>query len=181
MKKFSKYQRGFTIIEVMIVLAIAGLILAIVFIAVPQLQRNARDNSRQNIVARVKSELETYSSNNQGNYPFNGTAGTPASWTDCSTANAVAQSCYDWYNRYLIGGNVKIDDPTKGTPMAIKYSNLTARDTWAIGDIWIHVGAKCSGGENVQAGTSAGTPASKQYAIIVALDRSNTFYCLDNG
>lgn len=37
---------GFTIIEVMIVLAIAGLIMTIVFIAVPALQRNARTSQR---------------------------------------------------------------------------------------------------------------------------------------
>jgi prepilin-type N-terminal cleavage/methylation domain-containing protein len=61
---------GFTIIEVMIVLAIAGLIMVIVFIAVPQLQRNQRDNARQNIANRVKAEIETYAGNNQGLYPF---------------------------------------------------------------------------------------------------------------
>ncbi len=37
---------GFTIIEVMIVLAIAGLIMGIVFVAVPALQRNARTTQR---------------------------------------------------------------------------------------------------------------------------------------
>jgi prepilin-type N-terminal cleavage/methylation domain-containing protein len=35
-----KRQQGFTIIEVLIVLAIAALILLIVFLAVPALQRN---------------------------------------------------------------------------------------------------------------------------------------------
>ena len=40
--KQDRKESGFTIVEVMIVLAIAGLILAIVFIAVPALQRNAR-------------------------------------------------------------------------------------------------------------------------------------------
>ena len=63
---------GFTIIEVMVVLAIAGLILAIILIAVPQLQRNARDNGRQNTMLRVRGEIETYSSNNSGTYPFAG-------------------------------------------------------------------------------------------------------------
>jgi prepilin-type N-terminal cleavage/methylation domain-containing protein len=38
-KKLSKKEKGFTIIEVMIVLAIAGLIMLVVFLAVPALQR----------------------------------------------------------------------------------------------------------------------------------------------
>lgn len=37
---------GFTIIEVMIVIAVAGLIMGIVFLAVPALQRNARTSQR---------------------------------------------------------------------------------------------------------------------------------------
>jgi prepilin-type N-terminal cleavage/methylation domain-containing protein len=49
MKQLYKQKReaGFTIIEVLIVLAIAALILLIVFLAVPALQRNARNNSYQ--------------------------------------------------------------------------------------------------------------------------------------
>ena len=42
------------------VLAIAGLIMAVVFLAVPQLQRSARDSQRKDLVSRIKSEIETY-------------------------------------------------------------------------------------------------------------------------
>src|SRR5258708_36141034 len=49
--KLSKSQKGFTIIEVMIVLVIAGLILLIVFLAVPALQRNARNTHRKSDIA----------------------------------------------------------------------------------------------------------------------------------
>ncbi len=65
----SKSQKGFTIIEVMIVLAIAGLILLIVFLAVPALQRNARNTQRKNDVAGVLGAVSTYISNNNGNAP----------------------------------------------------------------------------------------------------------------
>ena len=41
-------QKGFTIIEVLIVLAIAGLIMLVIFLAVPALQRSQRNNARQN-------------------------------------------------------------------------------------------------------------------------------------
>jgi prepilin-type N-terminal cleavage/methylation domain-containing protein len=43
-----KRNEGFTIIEVMIVLAIAGLIMLVVFLAVPALQRNSRNTQRNN-------------------------------------------------------------------------------------------------------------------------------------
>lgn len=45
LQQLKKRNSGFTIIEVLIVLAIAGLIMVVVFLAVPNLQRNARNNS----------------------------------------------------------------------------------------------------------------------------------------
>ena len=57
---------GFTIVEVMIVLAIAGLILAVVFVAVPALQRNQRNTSRQGDIAYLRATLDTSIANNGG-------------------------------------------------------------------------------------------------------------------
>jgi len=65
----TKQNHGFTIIEVMIVLAIAGLILAIVFLAVPALQRNARNNSRRNDVSHFIGLINEYEANNNGQLP----------------------------------------------------------------------------------------------------------------
>ena len=59
-------QKGFTIIEVLIVLAIAGLILLIVFLAVPALQRNARDTSRKDDVSRILGAAQEVINNNGG-------------------------------------------------------------------------------------------------------------------
>ena len=53
----------------MIVLAIAGLILAIVFIAVPALQRNARDTQRRADISAIQGAIATYSGNNNGQTP----------------------------------------------------------------------------------------------------------------
>lgn len=60
---------GFTIIEVLIVLAIAGLILLIVFLAVPALERNARNTERKNDVSSILSAISEYESNNDGQLP----------------------------------------------------------------------------------------------------------------
>jgi prepilin-type N-terminal cleavage/methylation domain-containing protein len=62
-------DRGFTIIEVMIVLAIAGLILLIVFLAVPALQRNSRNTQRKNDASHLASLITEYQSNNNGSNP----------------------------------------------------------------------------------------------------------------
>ena|SRR5581483_11181750 len=54
-----KRQEGFTIIEVMIVLAIAAVILLIVLLAVPALQRNSRNTQRNNDVATIAAAINT--------------------------------------------------------------------------------------------------------------------------
>lgn len=56
-QNLKKRTEGFTIIEVLIVLAIAGLIMLIVFLAVPALQRNSRNNARNNDASRIASAI----------------------------------------------------------------------------------------------------------------------------
>ena len=62
MKKHKLYE-GFTIIEVVLVLAITGLIFLAVFLALPVLQRSIRDRSRKDSVARTVAMIKTYCSN----------------------------------------------------------------------------------------------------------------------
>jgi len=68
-QSFKKNTEGFTIIEVLIVLAIAALILLIVFLAVPALQRSSRNNSIKNDASRISTEVANYASNNNGALP----------------------------------------------------------------------------------------------------------------
>jgi prepilin-type N-terminal cleavage/methylation domain-containing protein len=67
--KLLKQQKGFTIIEVLIVLAIAGLIILIVFLAVPALQRNSRNTQRKNDVSALVGAIQEYENNNNGKTP----------------------------------------------------------------------------------------------------------------
>lgn len=62
-------QKGFTIIEVVLVLAIAGLIFLMVFIALPALQRSQRDTQRKHDLAGVITQVNSYQSNNRGKAP----------------------------------------------------------------------------------------------------------------
>jgi prepilin-type N-terminal cleavage/methylation domain-containing protein len=66
MKKIRKQQEGFTIIEVLIVLAIAGLIMLIVFLAVPTLQRNSRNTQRNNDASLVAATVNECLNNKNG-------------------------------------------------------------------------------------------------------------------
>lgn len=62
-----KQEKGFTIIEVLIVLAIAGLIVLIVFLAVPSLQRNSRNTQRKNDASSLAGAAQEAINNNNGN------------------------------------------------------------------------------------------------------------------
>ena len=67
-KKYTN-KSGFTIIEVVLVLAIAGLIFLMVFIALPALQRSQRDTHRKNDVGRLLTAFQNYQANNRGAAP----------------------------------------------------------------------------------------------------------------
>ena len=62
-------KAGFSIIEVVLVLAIAGLIFLMVFIALPAVQRNQRDIQRRNDAGSFISQITSYSTNNNGKVP----------------------------------------------------------------------------------------------------------------
>jgi len=64
-------KRGFTIIEVVLVLAIAGLIFLMVFIALPALQSSQRNTQREEDLSRFLTAVTDYQSNNSGRLPFN--------------------------------------------------------------------------------------------------------------
>lgn len=65
-----KRKKGFTIIEVVLVLAIAGLIFLMVFVALPALQRNQRNTQRKNDMARIMTAITQYQAHNSGKNPF---------------------------------------------------------------------------------------------------------------
>jgi prepilin-type N-terminal cleavage/methylation domain-containing protein len=60
---------GFTIVEMMIVLAIAGLILMIILQAIPTLQRNARNNQRKQDVNSILAAVSHWELNHSGAIP----------------------------------------------------------------------------------------------------------------
>lgn len=90
-------EKGFTIIEVVLVLAIAGLIFLMVFIALPALQRNQRDTQRKNDLSRAQTAVQNFQSNNRNKLPV-----TQAEWNSLRS-------------NYLQSGGDTFDDPSRGT------------------------------------------------------------------
>lgn len=62
-------SHGFTIVETLIVLAIASLILLIILTAIPILQRNSRNNQRRQDVQIMLQAVSRWELNNSGSVP----------------------------------------------------------------------------------------------------------------
>ena len=69
-------QHGVTIVELMIVIAVAALIIVLVLVAAPALQRNARNTQRRNDIGAIRGQLTTVFTNNNNTYPVSGVFGT---------------------------------------------------------------------------------------------------------
>jgi len=85
-------SRGFTIIEVLIVLAIAGLIILILFLIVPQAKRVQRDNARKHFIDYAAAQMNQFHTDH-GYFPKDGTA----------TVGLVDNRC-DFIQGYLRSG-----------------------------------------------------------------------------
>lgn len=84
-----KKETGFTIIEVVLVLAIAGLIFLMVFIALPALQGSQRDTARKNDVSTVAAAVNSYMGNNRGTFPTTATLESYVTNVSSNTTSVV--------------------------------------------------------------------------------------------
>ena len=129
-------KEGFTIIEVVLVLAIAGLIFLMVFVALPALQRSQRDTARRNDMSRVDTSLVQYQTNHQNqpiNLPDSGEWPAPEDNTfgdDCSQ-NAACSFIRDYMN----SGSSENDGKPNNfeDPNGVPYS-LVITSNWALNE-----------------------------------------------
>ena len=152
----TKKAKGFTIIEVVLVLAIAGLIFLMVFIALPALQRNQRDTQRKNDLSRVQSAINNYQANNRGNVPALETA-------------SVATS---FISSYMTVGGDTFSDPS-GAAYSFAAGTVGILPTGDSNVIHFFASAKCSG-EHARAVNGA-----SKVAISMKLEGGGV-YCLNN-
>ena len=97
----TKNKKGFTIIEVVLVLAIAGLIFLMVFIALPALQRSQRNTRRRQDMARIITAISDYQANNNNKLPWipNASGSNWENYNDAKDKNATL------ITKYIIGSS----------------------------------------------------------------------------
>ena len=157
MSKQELKQKGFTIIEVVLVLAIAALIFLMVFIALPALQKSQRDTARKNDVSVISGAVSSWQGNNRsGTFP---------------TAAQVREYADN------VSGNTDLAVLTVGAaPSADDEAVTVANDATVV----VYPEAKCdtvgaSGAITLDRGTK------RQYAVVTRLESgNNTGYCLDS-
>ncbi|MEO5627684.1 MAG: type II secretion system protein, partial [Candidatus Saccharimonadales bacterium] len=150
-----------TIIEVMIVLVIAAVILLIVFLAVPALQRNSRNTQKKNIAADLAAAVSEFTSNNNGTAP---TVGSSA------TAGTNAESIFKLINANGIIKTVEVKTCVSGY-----LSICTDFDTGADDVAYILLKAKCTNNVAI-----AGSD-NKQFAVAYRIENATPVTCLASG
>ena len=160
----NKDKKGFTIIEVMIVLAIAALILLVVFLAVPALQRSQRNNARKADASRVAAAIVDFTSTNQGNLP--------ATAADCTTIYNSAASLSQF-----TGLTCQTPAAFPATPTANNFYTATTAANYtgsspAISNVMmLGEGVVCSG-SNALTTTGATT---KSMGLLYSLESGSTY------
>lgn len=130
LKKLQKRNsEGFTIIEVMIVLAIAALILLIVLLAVPALQRNSRNTQIRNDASTIAGGINTFVSDYDGAVPNSVTGTGTVTITDGSDSETIK-----------VAGGTAVTKATTAPTSAI-----------ATGTIQVLIGETCGGSTSARA------------------------------
>lgn len=157
----SKKEKGFTIIEVLIVLAIAGLILLVVFLAVPALQRTSRNTQRNNDVAGILGAVNEFVNNNNGAMPTTATSDSDGKLTISGASGTNSTEANLGYYK----------DTGGGSPVSISATAPgSGANTTTINTVVIYKGAACNSG-NTQAVSGATIPSRSIAAT----------YTLENG
>ena len=154
MKRANK--QGFTIIEVVLVLAIAGLIFLMVFVALPALQRSQRDTQRRQDYADLLSSITSYMTNNNGSLPGD-SATLPADKYINSTGNGPSGNAYT------------ITVITCGNSNNCGISDFKDATSDAEGSVYIVKSATCNDGAPVKVGSK------KAFAVYGGLETGR--YC----
>ena len=114
-------RRGFTIVELLIVIVIIAILAAITIVAFNGIQVKARDNIRTDAASKIKRALEVYKVDN-GRYPGATTNPGNGGW---EMSNDVAGSFMEYLVDYGFPGGAPVD-PTNSTTFRFWYYRYAA-------------------------------------------------------
>ena len=166
--------KGFTIIEVVLVLAIAGLIFLMVFIALPALQRGQRDAQRKQDLSRISVQMTNYLSSSRGAIPT----------TDAQLTNFIKNYLRrdsDKANTSLTSHQSGDDykDPD-GNNYTMGWNTLPTADSNGVAVIGYYPSKLCDANSGNGDGVSTTQTAPRDYAFTIKLESQGIPYCLDN-
>lgn len=163
-KQKTNSERGFTIIEVVLVLAIAGLIFLMVFIALPALQRSQRDTQRRDDVSRINTQI--------GNYQNSARGGVPQ---EDDLASFIDDYLGGESGALTEGG--EYNDPSGGAYDLSWDADPVAAPGQA--DILYRTGSKCADNGS---GDAVSADGDRSYSLRVYQEGNpNVAYCVDNS
>lgn len=90
-KNLIENYKGFTLLELLIVIAVIGVLARIVVVSFPAASKRARDATRRSDIKQYQTAMETYI-NRSTTGSFYANSGTPDS-TDCGTSNLKMSAC----------------------------------------------------------------------------------------
>lgn len=166
MKKEKKYE-GFTIIEVVLVLAIAGLIFLMVFIAWPALQRSQRDTQRRNDYSMLSTAVSNFATNNGGKIDKIVTDDHKLDPKTFINEEGVDPNGFP-YDLKVVECTANVGNVCTETATAPTASDKEASVVYVV------VGADCEGTVNGNS-VPAGNASSRAFAIYGGLEGSGTF------
>ena len=176
----NKNKKGFTIIEVVLVLAIAGLIFLMVFIALPAMQRSQRNTQRANDISRFLTAVNQYQSNNSGKIPFSTDDTGNWAYDNQFVKRYIDNTCTASATPSCSGGEFKDPDGTnysfvqKGSGTVTNVAPTVANGA-VDHKIYVVLKAMCDGVEN-QSKTS---PGKRDIALFYNME-GGSVRCFDN-
>jgi len=186
-------KHGFTIIEVVLVLGIAGLIFMMAFIALPSLWASERDADRKATVMEFISSLKTYQTNNsRGALPVLNGNGPDVFTLSDARSSSTSSDWRDFIKNYVSadfsepsgkditfyvanclgpsGGNLSVTAPCA---YSTDFASVNANSFPGTGinyTLYVAIGAVCDGDQAVK------SSSSRDVAAVYVLERSGR-YC----
>lgn len=176
--KNTNSKKGFTIIEVVLVLAIAGLIFLMVFIAYPALRRSQSDTQRRNDFSRFISQLSQYKANNRSVPQGTDVTALKKFRNTYLDGDFTGETSDDLANTGKYSDNDKFTDPDGEFYLIIPQSSITgtgaaAAETNVTHKLYYYNKAKCKGEDVI---TSEG-----KNDVAIQYRMENGVYCGTNA